>query len=118
MITWFSEAFRVTHRQIALSFCFSALVLAACAGRLLNAQGLGSSSPPQAATSVERLMIEQVDQLIAAEQYDEALSNLQRLYDQGAGDLVESGGVHGFETLQVQHFAPLRQWCQTRSNIF
>ncbi|MEZ6136152.1 MAG: PQQ-binding-like beta-propeller repeat protein [Pirellulaceae bacterium] len=71
--------------------------------------------PPAMAGSAERLLMEQVAELAQAGEVDEALASLQKLYDQGAGGLVEGGPPVKTRTLTTQRFIPLRQWCQQKS---
>jgi hypothetical protein len=67
--------------------------------------------PPLAATPVEKLAMEQVAELVRAEEYDEALASLQKLFDSSAGSLIARDAVRQHATMRSQHYVPLRQWC-------
>ncbi len=59
--------------------------------------------------------MEQIEQLQMAGEFDEALSGLQRLYDQGGSHLAEVGPLRKHSSLTTQRYIPLRQWCQLRT---
>jgi outer membrane protein assembly factor BamB len=67
--------------------------------------------PPQAASSAERLLMEQVQDLQRSGQAREALTNLQKLFDQSGESLIEAGGFRQVGTLKTQRYIPLREWC-------
>lgn len=89
------------------------LVLVAC-GASGFAQERSLSTTAHGATAQERLIMEQIDQLAAAGQFDEALQNLQRLVDNAEGRLVEMGPVERAATLALQVHAPIGRWAQWR----
>ncbi len=88
---------------------FLSLVWTTCC----TAQDFESTSPPQLATSTERLMIEQVAELNRAGQFVESLASLQKLYDMGGSSIVEAGEDRHVSTQRTQSYIPLRQWCQS-----
>ena len=101
---------QVTPIQWSLAICLWLLV----AGPVTS-QDFGSHAPPQQATSAERLMMEQVADLILAGEFGEALSSLQKLYDQGGQSIVATELEVRAATLHTQRYIPLRQWCQDKT---
>ncbi len=74
----------------------------------------GGLPPVRQASAGQRLRMEQVLQLMATGQTAEAIENLERLYDEGLGRVVEVGGVQRAGTQSVQCYQSLRRWVQTR----
>lgn len=82
---------------------------------LSSAVAQDPSRPPQDALPVEKLAMEQIEELLRASEYDEALASLHKLYDQSKNSLIARDGVAQHMTLRSQHYIPLRQWCQERT---
>ncbi|MCA9190303.1 MAG: PQQ-like beta-propeller repeat protein [Planctomycetales bacterium] len=76
----------------------------------LQGQEFNSTNVSQLAPAPQRLMIEQVDELLLAGKFDEAISKLRVLIDEGADWLVPVGIPQRSRTLAVQRFIPLSQW--------
>lgn len=75
---------------------------------------LNSYDPPAILLSSQQLILEQVEELVEAGELEEAITNLERLFEQGKGFLVEEGSQQAAGTMVVQRFIPLRQWVQRR----
>ena len=77
-------------------------------------QRWGGMAPPQLATPSQRLMMEQVEELIVTGDFQEAIFNLEKLFDQGVGQIIEGGAVQKAGTLVVQKYVPVRRWVRQR----
>lgn len=78
------------------------------------AQEFNPVAPPLSADSSQRLMMEQVDELISSGETLEAIDNLEKLFDQGQAALVELAPVQVAGTLSVRRYQPLRAWTRAR----
>ncbi|MEM8733387.1 MAG: PQQ-binding-like beta-propeller repeat protein, partial [Planctomycetota bacterium] len=96
------------------SFATCWLFLAACVSSLAMGQesvqefDLYSDDPPTLVGSAQRLMLEQVEQMAAEGDAEEAIAGLEKLFDQGAGFLVPSGAQQRAGTLVAQRYHSLR----------
>ncbi|MFK7736727.1 MAG: PQQ-binding-like beta-propeller repeat protein [Pirellulaceae bacterium] len=75
---------------------------------------LNSYDPPAILLSSQQLILEQVEELVQAGELGEAITNLERLFEQGKGYVVAVGNQQSAGTMVVQRFIPLRQWVQRR----
>ena len=55
-----------------------------------------------------------MEELATAGEYQEALDNLQRLYDGAEGRIVQRGGMQSASTLNVKVYQPLQAWSQAK----
>ncbi len=78
------------------------------------AQELNSHQPPQLVLPSQRLLMEQVDELLQAGEHAEALNHLQKLLDESAGRLVEAEGLQRAATQRMQRYIPVRHWTGQR----
>ena len=90
--------------------------LLACVWQLGELYGQERPVGPAAAgaTAQERLLMEQIDQLAADEQFAEAIASLERLVDNAEGRLMELGTAQRAATLAVQLHMPIARWAQWR----
>lgn len=72
------------------------------------------AQPLSLATPAQRLMMEQVEELLDSSETEEAILILERLFDQGSGYVVSASNRQLAATLQLRRFIPLRQWTQRR----
>lgn len=70
--------------------------------------------PPLEASSAEKLMLEQIEELVQAGEYEEAITNIEKLFDRSAIRIVAEGDVQRAGTLAVQRFIPLGEWARRR----
>lgn len=82
----------------------------------LQSQERSLSSTAHGATAQERLLIEQIDQLVSSGEYDEAVASLDRLVANSDGHLIEMGSVQRASTLSLQLHVPVSQWAQWQLN--
>jgi outer membrane protein assembly factor BamB len=75
---------------------------------------LNSYDPPASLTSSQQLILEQVEELVEADELGEAITNLERLFEQGKGFVVAFGSQQSAGTMVVQRYIPLRRWVQRR----
>lgn len=90
-----------------------AIVLCLVAGTLV-AQERSPGSAAASATAQERLLMEQIDQLAADGQIEEAIASLERLVDNAEQRVIELGPVQRAATLAVQVHVPVSRWAQWR----
>ena len=95
-------------------FVSACLLLGSLALAKAHAQSLGSHSPPAVATGAERLLVEQVEELSKAGQFDEAATTLEKLFEQSEGRLIEAEGKQRAGTQIMQRYISIRQWAQGR----
>lgn len=98
---------------------FASLLIGCLWAGLASAQSAGlvelnGTLPPELASPDQRLMMEQVEELIAAREFDEAIANLEKLFDLGSGKIVEVGSVQSAGTLMTLRYVPLRDWVAER----
>ncbi len=79
-----------------------------------GAQSLGSHAPPAVATGAERLLVEQVEELSKAGQTVEAITTLEKLFEQSEGRLIEAEDIQRASTQMTQRYIPIRQWAKAR----
>lgn len=91
---------------IAMTGCGLAWLLF-CTGATAQSE---LDEPPTATSSTQRLLMEQAEQLASANQVDEAVGSLERLYDQAADTVVAAGTPQRASTLIVQRYEPLHRW--------
>ena len=103
---------RGTHRTV-MHFALAILLITICT-KTSQSQSLGSHAPPAVATGAERLLIEQVDELVKSKQFDEAANTLEKLFEQSDGRLIEAEAMQRAATQVTQRYVPIRQWSQTR----
>ena len=75
---------------------------------------LRGAEPPQLVTTAQRLMMEQIEDLIQAGESQEAIQILDKVFDQGQSRVVPVGKVQSAGTLHVQRYIPLRFWSRLR----
>lgn len=68
--------------------------------------------PPHLLTSAQQLQIEQIQELVDAGEAQEAIDNLQRLFDGAGGRLLQRGGLQAASTLRIKNYRPLQDWTQ------
>lgn len=107
------------HAKLFFSYTFpftwvALLLFTLSTGRIAQSQDRPLSSAAHSATAQERLLMEQIDQLAAAGQYDEAFASLERLVDNSQGRLIELGDVQSAATLSLQIYGPISRWAQWR----
>ena len=96
-----------------LSMC---VVLGWVAARAFS-QELDAVAPPLLLSSDQQLMIEQVEELVRADELDEAILQLNSLLDHGAGAITPVGAVQQAGTLTVQPYVPVGQWSMNRLRL-
>lgn len=106
---------QLSTRSARMAWIATGALLALCVGGSnLYGQERSLGTTAYSATAQERLIMEQIDQLAAAGQFDEALQNLERLVDNAEGRLVEIGPVAKAATLSLQVHGPIQRWAQWR----
>ena len=73
---------------------------------------------PSLATPAQRLMIEQVEELIESGEEKEALSGLLKLLDQPPNRLIEVGAEQRSGTIRTRRYVSLREWSKYRLAAF
>jgi len=91
-----------------------AVIAFALLSNFATAQNLGSHAPPAAATGAERILIEQVEALSKAKQFEEAAATLEKLFEQSEGRLLEAEGIQRAATLTTQRYLSIRHWSRSR----
>lgn len=76
---------------------------------------LKNIEPPMNVLPEHQLMIEQIEELIAAEEFDEAISSLEKLEDSASERLVQHGSVQRAATIGVQRFLTVGNWVRERT---
>lgn len=88
--------------------------LGLCGTAISQPREFNPVQPPHLLTSSQQLQIEQIDELIEAGEFDEAVGNLQRLYDGAQGRLIQRGGIQSASTLRVKNYQSIRDWTQAK----
>ncbi|QDV27933.1 outer membrane biogenesis protein BamB [Aureliella helgolandensis] len=78
--------------------------------RLVLGQQIEFVDPPAIHTAAEQLLMEQVQQLSTAGEFDEALVSLEKLLDQAGDALVLAGESQRAGTQVTRRFVPMREW--------
>ncbi len=79
-----------------------------------HGQSLEFQVPGVSISAAEQLLIEQVEELNAAGEIDEAIRTLEQLFDACDGRIVEATSPQSARTLVTQNYIPVRQWIQSR----
>lgn len=74
------------------------------------AQQLKFSDPSKGVSSVQQLLVEQVQQLARSGELTEAFAILEQLFDQAEGTVVERASAQRAGTLTARVFYPLERW--------
>lgn len=96
------------HSSIALFFAGMLIV------SIANAEDGPLTLAVHAATAEQRLLMDQVDQLLESGQPEEAQQILSRLFDEAEGRVMEADAVQRAASLTARRFIPLRHWVQAR----
>ncbi len=60
------------------------------------------------------MLIEQVEQLAQSNQVNEAITTLEKLFEQSDGNLIEADAIQRAGTLATQRYVPVRKWVNDR----
>ena len=115
MVFQYRSGDRPTNRQLLVGrgCVWGVYWFAMPAGGIQSAEpGVQVNSP--LATASVRLLIEQIDQLVGDQQFDEALHVLAKLFDESAGQMVEYGPPQKAATQVVERLIPVRHWIHER----
>lgn len=105
-----NQQYEVRRRSSLLLTCFATLVVAG----ITRGEDFATNEPPQVALPSQRLMMEQVEELIAAGEFEEAIDNLEKLFDLGTNHVVPMGDEQRAATLIAHPYQPVRVWIRSR----
>ena len=75
---------------------------------------LNGDTPPARLGPAQQLLLEQIEELIASEEFEEAVGNLEKLLETGSDQLVPFGRQQKAATIVTQCYEPTRQWASRR----